>query len=522
MISVSLALRRGCLAILLLTHCPGLKAAALRIGLAADVSSLDPHFINIAPNITLAAHCFDALVHIDANGRLIPGLAQSWKAISPTQWEFRLRPGVKFHDGSTMTADDVAFSLQRPATLHASPGPFTVFTRIIVATEIVNPLTIRLKTAAPYGPLPLDMASIFIVSRAVAGKASTEDFNSGRALIGTGPFKFARFRRGESIELKRNDAYWGGKAAWDSVLLRILPAATPRLAALLAGDVDMIESVPPADIKRLRADPRFRIEQRPSWRTLLLHLDQGRNVSPFVSDNNGRSLPRNPLQDARVRLALSRSINREALTSRTLEGLAIPAAGLVAPGILGHATALTPERYDPASARQLLAAAGYAQGFILTLHGPSNRYINDGQVVQTLAQFFSRVGVRTRVETLPLSTYFSKARAGEFSASLLGWGSLAGDFALRSLLGTSNDASGWGSWNWGHYANTELDRQIGAALANVDEKQRALLSAQAMQTAIKDQAAIPLYHQMASWALRRDLRYPARIDEFTFAQQVTR
>lgn len=518
----STALRYCCLVAVLSALCASAGAASLRIGLAADVSSLDPHFINIAPNITLASHCFDALVHIDSNGRLIPGLALSWKAISPTVWEFRLRPGVKFHDGSTMTADDVAFSLQRPEKLTASPGPFTVFTRTIIGSEVINPLTIRLKTATPYGPLALDMASIFIVSRSAAARASTEDFNSGRALIGTGPFQFVRFKRGESIELKRYPSYWGTKAQWDSVVLRILPAATPRLAALLAGDVDLIESVPPADIKRLRNDARFRIEQKPSWRTLLLQLDQSRTASPFVRDNSGRPLPRNPLQDARVRLALSRAINREALASRTLEGLAIPAGSLVAPGILGHDSSSLPERYDPAAARKLLAAAGYPQGFMLTLHGPNNRYINDGQVLQTLAQFFSRIGVRTRVETLPLSSYFGKARGGAFSVSLLGWGSLAGDFALRSLLGTSNAETGWGSWNWGHYSNAALDRQIQAALASVDDRQRSAIASQAMSIALKDQAAIPLYHQMASWAMRRDLHYRARVDEFTLAQQVTR
>lgn len=522
MIPFSTLIRCFSLTLLSLALSPFATAASLRIGLAADVSSLDPHFINIAPNITLASHCFDALVHIDANGRLIPGLALSWKAISPTVWEFRLRPGVKFHDGSTLTAHDVAFSLQRPATLTASPGPFTVFTRTVIGSEVINPLTIRLKTASPYGPLPLDMASIFIVSRNAAAKASTEDFNSGRALIGSGPFQFVRFKRGESIELKRHASYWGAKAQWDSVLLRILPAATPRLAALLAGDVDMIEAVPPADISRLRSDARFRIEQKPSWRTLLLQLDQGRKNSPFVSDNSGRPLPRNPLQDARVRLALSRAINREALVSRTLEGLAIPAASLVAPGILGHDASSRSERYDPTSARQLLAAAGYPQGFMLTLHGPSNRYINDGPVLQTLAQFFSRVGVRTRVETLPLSSYFGKARAGAFSVSLLGWGSLAGDFALRSLLGSSNADTGWGSWNWGHYSNATLDRQIQTALASVDDTQRAALASRAMAIALQDQAAIPLYHQMASWAMRRDLHYRARVDEFTLAQHVTR
>lgn len=497
-------------------------ATALRIGLAADVSSLDPHFINIAPNITVAAHCFDALVHVDGNGRLIPGLALSWKAIKPDVWEFKLRPQVTFHNGAILTAEDVAFSLQRPATLTNSPAPFTNFTRPIAAIKIIDPLTLHLRTALPYGPLPLDMASIFIVEKKSALKAGQDELNNGLALIGTGPFSLVRFKRGESIELKRYAQYWGPKTMWDSVLLRILPAAAPRLAALLAGDVDMIESVPSADIKRLQANPRFRLAQKTSWRTLMLQLDQQRDASPFITDASGKPLTKNPLKDVRVRLALSRAINRQALVTRTLEGLAIPASNLVGPGTLGYENGLPIEPYNPASARQLLAAAGYPKGFRLTVHGPNNRYINDAQVVQTVAQFFSRVGVPTRVETLPLATYFGKARSGEFSVALLGWGSLAGDFSLRSLLGTTNDTKGWGSWNWGHYANAALDRQIEGALSSVDEDKRAALARQAMVTAMKDQAAIPLYHQIATWAMRKDLHYSARTDEFTFAQHVTR
>ncbi|MFA5912973.1 MAG: ABC transporter substrate-binding protein, partial [Burkholderiales bacterium] len=176
-------------------------AAELRIGLAADVTSLDPHFLNVAPNNDAAWHIFDALVHVDANARLIPGLAVSWRAINPTTWEFKLRKGVKFHDGSDFTAEDVIFSLERPATLAASPGPFSGFVKAIVAKKIIDPWTLQLKTAVPYAMLPYDLDSIFIVSKKAAAGASTEDFNSGKAAIGTGPYKLLRFARGDRIEL---------------------------------------------------------------------------------------------------------------------------------------------------------------------------------------------------------------------------------------------------------------------------------------------------------------------------------
>ncbi|MFT4174020.1 MAG: ABC transporter substrate-binding protein [Rhodocyclaceae bacterium] len=497
------------------------RAADLKIGLAADVSSLDPHFVNIAPNIAFSQHIFDALVHIDANGHYQPGLATSWRAVDPTTWEFKLRRGVKFHDGSDFTAEDVIFSLDRPATLTNSPGPFTSYTKQIVAKQAVDPYTVRLKTAAPYGPLPLDINTIFIVSKKAAQNATTEDFNSGKALIGTGPFKFASFRRGESIEVVRNDQYWGTKPAWDRVTFKIITNDAARTAALLAGDVDAIENVPTADIARLKTNNKIHLEQRASWRTIFWHLDQFRDQSPYITDKAGKPLAKNPLKDIRVRQAISKAINRQALVERTMEGLATPASNIVAPGILGHNDAVKVEAYDVAGAKKLLADAGYPDGFAITLHGPNNRYINDEQIVQTTAQLLTRAGIQTKVETLPLATYFGKARASEYSMSLLGWGSLAGDFALRTLLGTPNPDTGWGTWNWGKYSNPKLDQLIAASLASVDDAKRAQIAREAAALALKDYALIPLHHQYATWAVKQGIRYTPRVDEFTFAHQFT-
>jgi peptide/nickel transport system substrate-binding protein len=495
-------------------------AAELKIGLAADVSSLDPHYLNIAPNISLASHLFDTLVLVDADGKLIPGLAASWRAVDDTTWEFTLRRGVRFHDGSEMTADDVLFSLDRPATLTASPGPFTSYTRQIVAKKALDPYTVQLKTAAPYGPLPLDVSSIFIVSKKAAQNAATEDFNSGRALVGTGPFKFAAFARGDRVDMIRNDQYWGDKPAWDKVSMRIITASAPRLAALLAGDVDLIEAVPTADLAKLKANPKFTVEQKTSWRTIFWHMDQQARRSPFITDRAGKPLDSNPLADMRVRLALSKAIDRNALTARTMEGLALPASNIVAPGIFGYNDALKVEAYDPEGAKKLLAEAGYPDGFGLTLHGPNNRYLNDERIVQTVAQFFSRIGIVTRVQTLPLSVYFTRARTGEFSMALLGWGTLAADFGLRTLVGTPNAATGWGTWNWGRYSNARVDELVKSALSSVDPEKREAQARDAQAIALKETAVIPLHHQIASWAMRRGLSYPGRVDEFTFAYQV--
>jgi peptide/nickel transport system substrate-binding protein len=510
----------GAAALLLVASITPVTAAELKIGLAADISSLDPHYLNIAPNIALSSHVFDALVHVDAAGHLIPGLALSWRAVDPTTWEFKLRPGVKFHDGSAFSADDAIFSLDRPATLAGSPGPFTSYTRQITGKQAVDPLTLRLKTAKPYGALPLDVSTIFIVSKKAALKATTDDFNNGRAMIGTGPFRFVSFKRGDRVELARNPDYWGEKAAWDKVTMRIIASNAPRTAALLSGDVDVIEAVPTADIANVKRNAAFRLAQTVSWRTIFWTLDQADHPSPFVTDAAGKPLAKNPLRDPRVRLAISKAINRAALVSRTMEGLAQPASNIVAPGIFGYDAALKVEAYDPAGAKKLLAQAGFPNGFDLTLHGPNNRYINDEQVVQTTAQFLNRIGIRTKVSTMPLAVYFGRAKAGEFSMALLGWGTLAGDFGLRTLIATANPATGWGAWNWGKYSNPAVDRLVGQALGSVDPAAREGFAKQAASVALQDNAVIPLHHQIATWAMRKGLVYPARIDEFTFAHQI--
>jgi len=492
--------------------------AGLRIGLAADITTFDPHWLNTAPNISAHSHVFETLTRNDGDARVVPGLAQSWKVIDANTWEFKLKPGVRFHDGSELTADDVVFSLERPNTLTGSPGPFTSATRPIADKTAVDKLTVRIRTRdANYAPLPIDLDGIFIVSKRAAAKAGEDAFTRGTAAIGTGPYKLARFVPGESIELEAFADYHGAKPAFAKALLRPQTNDAARVAALLSGDVGAIENPPTADIAKLGKDARFRVEQKVSWRTIFLHLDHGRETTPFITAKDGKPLTTNPLRDLRVRRALSMAINRAAIVSRVMEGNAVAASNLVSPPIFGHDPALKPEAFDAAGARQLLADAGYPDGFALTLHGPADRYINDDQILQAVAQLLARIGIAAKLQTFPASTYFARMRGGEFSVALLGWGSQAGDLALRSLLMTPDTASGHGAWNWGRYSNATLDAAVMKALTTLDPAAREAASRAAMGIAMKDVAAIPLHHQLASWATRRDLRYAARTDEFTFA-----
>ena len=497
------------------------NAAELRIGLSGEVTSLDPQFLAAQPNLTVARHIFESLTDVDPQTRLIPGLAERWHAIDATTWEFKLRRGVKFHDGSPFTAEDAAFSLTRPLSIKGSPGGFAAYVRAIASTTVVDAHTLRVKTKYPYGALPEDLNSILIVSKKNAQNAGPEDFDAGRATVGTGPYKFVRYQRGDRLELARNDQWWGKAPAWDKVTLRVIPADPSRTASLLSGELDAIEHVPSADINNLNKNNALRVLKTTSWRTILLHLDQYRAQPPGVTDLNGKPLAANPFMDQRVRRALSKAINRSAIAERVMEGLAVPAANIVSPGVFGYNSALKAEPYDPEGAKRLLAEAGYPNGFRVTLAGPNNRYINDEQVLQTVAQLLTRVGIQTRVEAAPMSAFLGRVRKEETSFALLGWGSFAADLSLRSLVAMPNADKGYGAWNWGRYANSTVDALMEQALGTVDRAKRETLAREAGTLAMQDLAFIPLHHQVVSWAMRANLNYVPRTDEFTFAHHFT-
>jgi peptide/nickel transport system substrate-binding protein len=513
-------IHRAALALLAWSVLGAAAAQELRIGMGADVTSMDPHFVNLFPNNNIAEHVFEKLITLDPDSRLIPGLAESWQAINPTTWEFRLRRGVRFHDGAELTAADVAFSIERVGRIPDSPGPFTTYTKTIKRIETVDPHTIRFVTAVPHPQLPNDIGTIYIVSQRTASGASTADFNSGKAMNGTGPFRFLRFARGDRVELARNDAYWGPKPAWAKVTFRMIPSDPTRVAGLLSGELDAIENIPTADFAQLRANPGFLTYTKTSHRIIFFHLDQFRDRSPFVFDKaTGKPLEKNPLKDLRVRRAISKAIDREAIKSRVMDGLALPSANLVPAPMFGHNPALKPDVYDPDDARKLLAAAGYPNGFAMTIHGPNNRYVNDDQIMQTVAQMLTRVGIQTKVETMPMSAYLARARKLEFSFAMLGWGASTGEASspLRAHLVSYIPEKGWGEFAWGRYANKRVDSLLEKALATIDDKVREKEIQEAVGIAMTDLGIIPLHHQINTWATRKGIAYTPRTDEYTLA-----
>ena len=495
-------------------------AADLAIGIGADVTAIDPHYHNLTPNSNVAAHIFDYLVLRDERQQAIPGLAESWRTIDPVTWEFKLRHGVRFHDGSEFTAADVVASIERVPTVPNSPSPFTAYTKQIKEIIVVDPYTIRFRTATPYPLMPTDMTQVAIISKAAA-KATTEDFNSGKAAIGTGPYKLVRYAKGDRIELARHDGYWGGKTPWERVTLRLLPSDAPRVAALLAGDVQVIENVPTTDVVRIKEDKRLALFRTVADRLIYLHMDSEREVSPFVTDREGKPLVTNPLRDTRVRKAISKAINRQALVQSVMEGQAVPTGQLLPEGFFGYAKNLKPEPFDPEGAKKLLAEAGYPNGFGLTIHSPNNRYVNDAKVAQAVAQMLTRVGIATRVEAMPSATFFPQATEGKFSFILVGWSSGTGEASspLKALIATVNKDKGFGTANRGHYSNAKVDALLEDALVTVDDVKREALLQRATELAISDTAVVPLYHQVSLWATRDGITYAPRTDENTLAHK---
>jgi peptide/nickel transport system substrate-binding protein len=508
-------------ATLMLLVAPVAGAQTLKIAVAADITSMDPHFFNLFPNNNIAEHVFDKLVQMDPDSKMIPGIATSWKTIDDKTWEFKLRKGVKFHDGSELTAEDVVFSINRVPNVPNSPGPFTAYTKAIVATEIVDPYTLRLKYAVPYPLAPNDLSTIYIVSKKVATGATTEDFNSGKAAIGSGRFKLVRYVNGDRVELVRNDAYWGEKPVWDKVTFKIIKNEASRVAALLSGDVDAIEGVPTADLARLKSDPKFNVTSKISHRVIYFNFDNLDRSSPFITAKDGKPLAKNPLLDIRVRRAMSKAINRQAIADRVMEGQAVPSGQLVSDRLFGHVPNLKADPYDPEGAKKLLAEAGYPDGFNITIHGPSGRYVNDEKIVQAVAQMLARVGIAAKVETAPMGPYSSRAAKQEFSFHMVGWGASTGEASspLRSLLATFNRDKGLGAVNWGRYSNPKVDYLIEQALQQVDDENRRIMLQRATELAMQDLGIMPIHFQYTVWATTKGVTYVPRTDEYTLAFQ---
>lgn len=509
----------------------------LTIGVRSEANSLDPHWTQLSADVQVQEHIFEKLVSLDSASQPIPGLALSWETVDEDTWEFKLREDVTWHDGEAFDADDVLFTFDRlRAGISGAPAsPSFQLEKGGKTWSKVDAHTIRIDTEGPYPTVAEDLAMLPIVAEHIARDVTPAvDFNSGQAAVGTGPFVFEEFSPGSLVSVTKNPDWWGGEVEWDRVVFRPITQDASRLAALLNGDVNMIDYPPTIDLPQLQEDPNFTVSTIPSDR--LIYLMPGyKHVEPFVTDNDGQVMVPNPLRDMRVRKALSLAVDRETIRDRVMGGASLPAKNIVPPGFFGYVDGLEPDAYDPEQAKALLEEAGYGDGFRITLHGPNDRYVNDARILEVVAQMWSRVGITAEVDAMPRNIFFSRLIRGdeltipgfdvpEFSMSLTGWGTVAGEatYTVSGTLETYNAATGGGNGNFGRYSNPEVDARSVLAKQTIDPDARLDLLQEAIRIGMDDYAYIPLHFQVNNWAMSADLEHQPRTNERTLATEVSR
>jgi peptide/nickel transport system substrate-binding protein len=502
---------------------PRAAGRELRIGVQSAFV-VDPHVLFLGPNMAAARHLYDSFVGKDADARWVPTLATSWRQIDPLTWEFALRPGVRFSDGSPFSAEDVIASVRRIPSIPNNPGPYTTNLRTVTGVVAVDALTIRVSTDRPNPLLPGQFTNIFILPKSVVG-APPEEFSAARATIGTGPFRSISFRYGDVAELEPNPFYWGSVTPWMHVRIKVIGNDAAREAALLAGDLDLIENVPPEEVARLRGTRDIAVFARPADRVAFLLPNVAHDTLPFLTDHQGNALPSNPLRDLRVRQAISLAPDRNALVERALSGQGAATMQLVPEGFGGWDPSVPVPAVDATAARTKLSDAGYPDGFGMTLACPNDRWVADARVCQAVAQMLSRAGFAMKVETMPGSVFFPRSRVGKNEWPLimyeLSLSSLRdGQYILQLVAETHDDARAIGDSNRGGFSDLVLDQIIEAAVIRSDPGRDTAIR-HALAETVARLGVIPMYVEPTIAATRGGIVYHPRLDQQLMATEAT-
>ncbi len=498
------------------------SAQELTIGYADAISSLDPQLNNHAGDHNAAQMLFSTLTPKDVNGP-VPWLAESWELIDATTWAFKLRDDANWTDGTPVTSADIKFSYERAVDVPGSVASFRGFLRTVDEVEIIDDKTFRIKTNVPNPLLPINLSTVYIVSKHIGETAASDDYNSGKALVGSGAYELENYIPGDRLVLTRNEEYWGPKPEWESVEYRYISNPAARTAALLAGDVDVIGKVSLSDMDTLEASDDVTVYAYPGLRVLLLQPSFNPEPSEFITDNDGNPLDVNPLLDVRVREALNIAINREAIVDRIMRGGATVANQWMPEGSFGYDPEVGDIAFDPEGAKALLAEAGYPDGFRLTMHVPGDRYPMATETAQAVAQFWTRAGVQTQVEAVPYSVYAGRANNNEFAMSMIGWGNGTGEgtYAMTTILATHDKDKGLGASNWGRYSSERLNAALEKATSEFDDAKREEYIFEGVKAVSEEVGVIPLFHYKIIWAARKDLKVVPWTSDRNVAQQVT-
>jgi peptide/nickel transport system substrate-binding protein len=492
------------------------QAQTVRVANQGDALSMDPHSLNESLQLDVLANVFDSLVGRDKELKLVPGLATAWKQTSPTVWRFDLRKGVQFHDGTPFTADDVVFSLERT---QADGSDMKSYSNDIKEVRKLGDHAVEIETRSPFPILPEMMYRVQIMSkkwceanqatRPVDRRKGIENAASFRA-NGTGPYRLRERQPNVRTVFVRNGNYWGKiEGNVQEVVFTPIGNDATRVAALLSGEIDVMEPVPLQDIDRVNASANARALTGPELRTIFLGMDQKRDELQF-SNIKGK----NPFKDKRVRQAFYQAIDIEGIKKTVMRGAATPTGLMVAPGINGFQPDMNKRiAYDPEAAKKLLAEAGYPSGFEVTMNCPNDRYVNDARICQAVAANLARVGVKINLAAETKGTYFPKILRRDTSFYLLGWvpSTLDSHDPLNALMACV-DAKGAGQFNLGSYCNPKVDELMRKVQGETDKTKRNAEIREAFQIHQDDIGHIPLHQQALAWGVSKKVDVVQRPD----------
>jgi peptide/nickel transport system substrate-binding protein len=517
-----LAALATCLAAALLP----LHAKTLRYSSQGDITTLDPHANNEGFTNAYLDGVYEPLVTRGKDLKVEPCLALSWQSVDPTTTRFKLRPNVKFHDGTAFTADDVVFTIQRALSDTSNFKPYLAGVK---EARKVDDLTVDILTEGPAPVLIGQLTEVRIMSRAWSTAHNVqkpqdyknkEETYASRNANGTGPY-IVRSREADVKTVAVANSNWWGKREGnvDELLYLPIKSDATRLAALLSGEIDFMLDPAPQDIPRLKQDAKLRIVEGNENRTIFLGMDQWRDELQYASVKG-----KNPFKDKRVREAFQAAIDVNVLKTQVMRGLSIPTSVMFAPQVAGYQKDLDkPKAADIERAKKLLAEAGYAQGFEVTLDCPNNRYINDEKICVAIAGMLARANVKVRVNAMPRAQYFPKIQNYDTSFYMLGWGvpTFDSQYAVQSLMRTVVPKTADGDYNLGKYSNPKVDEAIDKLKTEVDPAKRAQLTRVALVQHMSDVGHIPLHHQVIPWAMRANVTVVHRADNRLTVKWVT-
>ncbi len=494
----------------------GAQAETFRWATGTDPSTMDPYARNAAPVLSFLNNVYEGLVRRGKDMTMGPALAESWEPVEGG-WRFHLRQGVTFHEGQTFDAEDVIFSLERSRSETSSVRSFH---NTVTGAEMVDQFTVDIFTSAPAIYVE-GIANWMMMDKEWAEANNTltpggdgENYATLNA-NGTGAFKVSARDPGVRTVLEPNDTWWD-EATHNITQAIFTPITTPatRLAALLSGEVDFIEPIPPQDVARVNGTAGFKVSEAPEARVIFLGFSHAAEALTS-SDLEGV----NPFQDVRVREAVYHAINVEPIIDKVMRGHATAAGLIIDPSIRGFNATLN-ERlaFDPDRAKELLAEAGYPDGFSFGLSCPNNRYINDAATCTAVASMLAQIGLDVNLRAVPVAQYFGGdglLRQGEFDMYLLGWspGTFDAEHPIRFLMAAPDSGLG-GSWNFGAYSNDRVHELLPLIQTELDEAARQGMVDEVHTILRDDVVYVPLHVQPLLWGAKDNIELTQRADNF--------